>query len=117
MDAAFAWEEACAALVLYVDLGMTHNMRQAVVRFVREKRPVETRALDENNAVVAHRMRLGLLGRPEANLGSEACHHQSDTPVFDARAPGRILSWRCACGAVGPSESEIKAAILEDVGT
>ena len=117
MDAADAWESACEWLVLYLDMGMTHNMRQAVVRAVHAKMPVEPRVLDEKNSDVAHRFRLALLGRREAELAPDDCRHQSDTPVFDARAPGRILSWRCACGTVGPTESQVKAAILEDVGT
>jgi len=115
-DAALAWESACDSVVLYLDMGMTHNMRQAVVRAFQAKTVVEPRVLDEKNGEVAHRIRMALLRRPEANLGHEGCLHQSDTPVFDERAPGRILSWRCACGSVGPTEAQVKAAILEDVG-
>lgn len=114
-EASLAWEAVCEALVVYLDLGIWHNMRQAIVRSMHGKRPIEVRVLDQNNQPTAERIRAALRGRPP-EVSSEQCQHQIDTPIFDGRAPGRLLSWRCACGAAGPTEEQIKAALQEAMG-
>jgi hypothetical protein len=116
MDAALAWESTCQALVLYLDLGMTHNMRQAIVRAVECQRPVELRVLQSDNEPLARRIHNALVGRP-SQATSETCQHQIDTPVFDGHTPfAKILSWRCACGTVGPTRDQVKEAIAESGG-
>jgi hypothetical protein len=115
MEAALAWESVCEALVVYLDMGMWHNMRQAIVRAAEIRRVIELRVIDPANQSVADRIRVGLRGRP-LSVPSDACKHQLDTPVFDSQQPGRVLSWRCGCGAAGPSEEQVKAAMQEVLG-
>ena len=115
MEAALAWEEAGDAVAVYLDLGMWHNMRQAIVRATGGNRMIDVRVLEQGNQPLAERVRAALRGRPP-KVTAEACVHQLDTPVFDHRAPGRVLSWRCACGATGPTEEQVKAALQEAVG-
>ena len=115
VDAALAWESVCEALVVYLDLGMWHNMRQAILRALAGTRPIELRVLDANNQPNADRIRQALRGRP-MEVAPDACRHQLDTAVLDSRVPGRVLSWRCACGAAGPNEEQVKAAIGEASG-
>lgn len=114
-EASLAWEDGCEALIVYMDLGMAHNMRQAVMRAMVAKRPIEVRALEQENQPLVDRVRAGLRGRP-AEVSSDVCRHQADTPVFDHRVPGRVLSWRCGCGATGPTEDQVKAALQEAAG-
>jgi hypothetical protein len=115
MDASLAWESVCEAVALYLDLGMWHNMRETVARSMGTKRVIEVRVIEPSNQPIADRVRAGLCGCP-IDVSSDACTHQLDTPVFDSQRPGRLLSWRCACGAAGPSEEQVKAAMQEAVG-
>lgn len=110
-----AWESVCEALVVYVDLGVWHNMRQAVTRALSGKRAIEVRVLEQDNQPIADRIRAALRGRP-MDVSSDVCQHQMDTPLFDGRSPGRVLSWRCGCGANGPTEEQVKSAMQEAVG-
>lgn len=114
VDATIAWEDACDVLAIYVDLGVTHNMRQAMVRAFARSRMVDVRALQNENGPVAERVRLALLGRPGRLVNAELCSHQLDVAVLHQRTK-QIVSWRCGCGTVGPTEEEIHEVIREAV--
>src|SRR5271169_7133299 len=64
IDASLAWESVAEALVVYVDMGMWHNMRQDIVRSVEIRRAIEVRAIEPSNQSIADRIRAGLRGHP-----------------------------------------------------
>jgi hypothetical protein len=113
MDAGLAWETAAEAWVVYLDMGLTLNMRKSIERGHDLDRPVEVRALQNANKPAAVRLERALGGKAPA-ADPTTCSHEQDTPRFDTdRGKRRLLCWQCACGKVGPSIDEIKAVLRE----
>lgn len=115
MDAGLSWEQAAEAWVVYVDMGMTHNMRKSIERGYALGRSVEVRCLREQTQPIATRVQLALIGKG-LRVDLTCCTHEVDTPRFDTQGPRRLLCWQCACGQVGPSIDEVKAALREQCG-
>ncbi len=115
MEAGLSWESSAEAWVVYIDMGMTHNMKKSIERGYALGRPIEVRGLQDKSSAIVERVQRSVLGNTPL-LDPTLCTHEVDTPRFDTDRTRRLLCWQCACSKVGPSVDEIRAVLREAGG-